>query len=98
MSYWDKLPGLSEEGKKLLVKRARNQATVCGVMAIAALMSLVYAFVQQTEATKNMELYRVQNMLLEEETLNQKRRCKEAEAEALRWRDEFVKCTSTNKK
>lgn len=98
MSYWDKLPGLSEEGKKLLVKRARNQATVYGVMAIAALISLVYAFVQQTEATKNMELYRVQNMLLEEETLNQKRRCKEAEAEALRWRDEFVKCTSTNKK
>ena len=45
-----------------------------------------------------MELYRVQNMLLEEEALSQIGRCEEAEAEALRWRDEFVKCTSTNKK
>ncbi len=98
MSYWDKFPGLSEEGKKLLVKRARRQATAFGVLAIAALISLVYAFVQQTEAAKNMGLYRVQNMLLEEEALSQIGRCEEAEAEALRWRDEFVKCTSTNKK
>ena len=98
MKYKDIFLGLSVEHKKLYVKRARRQATIFGVFAIIALISLVYTFVQQTEATKNMELYRVQNMLLEEETLNQKRRCKEAEAEALRWRDEFVKCTSTNKK
>lgn len=96
MSYWEKLPGLSEEGKKLLVKRARQQATAFGILAITALISLVYAFIQQTEASKNMESYRVQNVLLEEEALNQKIRCEEAEAEATRWRNELEKCVSKN--
>ena len=98
MSYWDQFPGLSEEGKKLLVKRARRQATVFGILAITALISLVYAFVQQTESIKNMEIYREQNILLKKEALNQKLRCELAEAESARWQNEFDKCASISKK
>ncbi len=58
MTPQEEIVQLREDIKKLnqlAVQRARRCATMLGVVAIAMLISLVYAFVQQVAAEKNAE-------------------------------------------
>lgn len=52
---WDTEQRIKELEQKRRLQRARTTATVFGVLAIVALMALVYAFVQQVAATRNAE-------------------------------------------
>lgn len=52
---WDTEQRIKELEQKRRLQRARTTATVFGVLAVVALMALVYAFVQQVAATRNAE-------------------------------------------
>lgn len=89
MSYWDKLPGLTEEGKKFLVMRARRQATFFGLLSIAVLIGFVYTFVRLTAAGQKIEDCQSRTILLNDDLSNQKIAREQAEKEAASLRTEF---------
>ena len=68
--------GLNEETRKLLVKKARMQATVFGILAMTSLTMLVYAYMKSIDA-KN---FRYQ---AEVAAMEGKERANQAEADAM---------------
>ena len=101
MNYWEKFSGLSEEGRKLLVNRARRQAIVLGVCACITILGVVYGLTQRIEAEHQVILsttFQEKSTRLEAEAMSQKKRCEQAENETARWRNEFEKCRGVSKK
>ena len=72
----DEFKGLSEETRKLLVKKARIQATVFGILAVTSLIILVYAYMKIIEA----EGFRYQ---AEVAAMEGKERANQAKADAM---------------
>jgi WD40 repeat protein/energy-coupling factor transporter ATP-binding protein EcfA2 len=77
---WDTEQRIKELEQKRRLQRARTTATVFGVLAVVALMALVYAFVQQVAATRNAEEAIRQKILAE----NSQKQAEANAAEAIR--------------